>query len=159
MNIEETITPELCLLGGKASSRKKALQLISDLFFQINNQVDSFSLLKAMVSREQLGSTAIGNGVALPHGRIKECKVPQAALITLEDAIDFSAPDKEKVDIIFALIVPFEHNFKDIIGLDNIVQVFSDKKICAQMRNAHNNEALYEIFLQANTLYSKGNEE
>ncbi len=155
MQISEIIAPELCKLGEQASSRKKALQVAADHLESFAPQLDAFTTLKALVTREQLGSTAIGNGVALPHGRITECEKPVAILLTLETGVDFDAPDTEPVDLIFCLMVPEQYNFQQLGGLNNIVEIFSNKVLRAQMRNAHNDEALFEIMHLALTQYDK----
>ncbi|HEY9031043.1 MAG TPA: PTS sugar transporter subunit IIA [Kangiella sp.] len=149
MHIEDVIAPELCVLGAQATSRKKALQFVANLFAEHNSQYEPFLLLKALFAREQLGTTAIGNGVALPHGRLKECEVPVAAFVTLDQATVFDAPDQEPIDIIFALIVPKDFNFQELEGLDGLIEVLKDNKVCAQIRHAHNNQALYEIIESA----------
>ncbi len=155
MHIEDVIAPELCVLGAQATSRKKALQYIATLFADHNSQYEPFLLLKALVAREQMGTTAIGNGVALPHGRVESCEDPLAVFVTLAEPIDFDAPDQEPVDIVFALIVPKQFDFKQLNGLDGLIEILKDKKVCAQIRHAHNNQALYEIIESAIVQHEK----
>ncbi|MCW8855755.1 MAG: PTS sugar transporter subunit IIA [Kangiella sp.] len=155
MQIEDVIVPELCVLGAQATSRKKALQFIANLFAEHSSQYESFLLLKALVAREQLGTTAIGNGVALPHGRVKPCEQPLAVFVTLAEPIDFDAPDQEPVDIVFALIVPKHFDFQELKGLNGLIEILKDKKVCAQIRHAHNNQALYEIIEGALAQHAK----
>ncbi|WP_251358051.1 PTS sugar transporter subunit IIA [Kangiella sp. TOML190] len=155
MQISEIIAPELCKLGEQASSRKKALQVAAKHLESYEPQLDAFTTLKALVTREQLGSTAIGNGVALPHGRLIECDKPIAILLTLDAGVDFDAPDAELVNLIFCLIVPQQYNFQQLGGLNRIVEVFSNKVLRAQMRNAHNDEALFDIMHVALTQYDQ----
>lgn len=155
MHIENVIVPELCVLGAQATSRKKALQFIANLFAEHNSQYQPFLLLKALFAREQLGTTAIGNGVVLPHGRVESCEQPLAAFVTLADPIEFDAPDQEPVDIVFALIVPKQFDFQEMEGLDELIEILKDKKVCAQIRHAHNNHALYDIIEGALTRQHK----
>ncbi len=155
MHIENVIVPELCVLGAQATSRKKALQLIANLLAEHNTHYEPFLLLKALVAREQLGTTAIGNGVALPHGRLDNCEKPVAAFVTLDQSIDFDAPDEEPIDIIFALIVPTAFDFQELKGLDGLIETLKDKKVCAQIRHAHNNQALYDIIEAALAQHEK----
>lgn len=151
MQISDILTPELCLLGAKASSRKKALQIAAQHLKSVDDKYDDFVVLKALISREQLGSTAIGNGVALPHGRTANCDEPLAILVTLEEGVDFDAPDEEDVGLLFCLLVPEQYDFQKLGGLDQIVEIFRDKILRAQMKNAHSSYALYEIMHQALT--------
>ncbi len=155
MHIEDVIAPELCVLGAQATSRKKALQFIATLFAEHNSQYEPFLLLKALVAREQMGTTAIGNGVALPHGRVVSCEEPLAAFVTLAEPINFDAPDQDPVDIVFALIVPKKFDFQELNGLNGLIEILKDKKVCAQIRHAHNNQALYEIIETAIAQHEK----
>ncbi|MRX27474.1 PTS sugar transporter subunit IIA [Kangiella sp. HZ709] len=149
MQISEILFPELCLLGEQATSRKKALQILAQSLQQHDNALDDFEVLKALITREQLGSTAIGNGVALPHARTADCQKPVGALLSLEEGVDFSAPDQEVVDLMFCLLVPENYDFQKLGGLNQIVELFQDKVLRAQIRNAHNGQALYDIMLGA----------
>lgn len=173
MHIIDTITPERCQLGLQATSRKKTLQALANIFSQHSNQnsgkssdqdsgnssgknsdqssekYDSFDILKALTAREQLGTTAIGHGIALPHGRLEACKEPIAILATLEESVDFLAADKENVDVIFALLIPQELDFRDLKGIELVKTIFDNKTLCAQIRHSHNNEALFEIIEHA----------
>lgn len=149
MQISDILFPELCLLGEQATSRKKALQIVAQALESYQSDFDAFYILKALISREQLGSTAIGNGVALPHGRIEACQQPVAVLLHLDSGVDFAAPDEEGVDLIFCLLVPPDYDFQKLGGLNQIVELFQNKILRAQMRNAHNGEALYDIMHRA----------
>lgn len=165
MHIINTIAPERCQLGLQATSRKKTLQALAGIFSQHTGhssdqksnknsdhnpkEFDSFDILKALTAREQLGTTAIGHGIALPHGRLKACKQPIAILATLEESVDFLAADKENVDVIFALLIPEELDFRDLKGIELIKAIFDNKTLCAQIRHSHNNEALFEIIEHA----------
>ena len=154
MHILDTIAPERCQLGLQATSRKKALQAIANLFSKDNDNLDCFEILQAFTEREQLGCTAIGHGIALPHGRLEACEEPVAILATLEEGVDFFASDKENVDIIFALLIPQDLDFRELKGIELVKAIFDNKTLCAQIRNAHNNEALFDIIEHAIKEYS-----
>ncbi|RDX38288.1 transcriptional regulator [Kangiella sp. HD9-110m-PIT-SAG07] len=159
MHILDTIAPERCLLGLQATSRKKALQAIANLFSKDDPELVSFEILQAFTEREQLGCTAIGHGIALPHGRLESCEQPVAILATLdEEGVDFFASDKENVDIIFALLIPQDLDFRELKGIELIKAIFDNKTLCAQIRNAHNNEALFDIIEHAIKEYSTKDE-
>lgn len=153
MHILDTIAPERCKLGLQASSRKKTLQALANIFSQ-QTDIDSFEIIQALNAREQLGSTAIGHGIALPHGRLESCKQPIAILVTLNEGVDFFASDKEDVDILFALLIPESLDFRELKGIDLVKAIFDNKTLCAQIRNAHNNEALFDIIENALKEYS-----
>ncbi|AOE50506.1 PTS sugar transporter subunit IIA [Kangiella sediminilitoris] len=149
MHILETLAPERCQLGLQASSRKKALQVLANIFSQSCESLDSFEILQALTEREQVGTTAIGNGIALPHGRLSNCEKPIAILATLDTPVDFFASDKENIDVMFALLIPKDLDFRDLAGIEQVKTIFDNKTFCAQIRNAHNNEALFDIIEQA----------
>ncbi|WP_223669417.1 PTS sugar transporter subunit IIA [Kangiella shandongensis] len=155
MHILDTIAPERCQLGLQASSRKKALQVLANIFSQSTEKLDSFEILQALTEREQLGTTAIGHGIALPHGRLENCEQPIAILATLDTPVDFFASDKEDVDIMFALLIPQDLDFRMLEGITLIKAIFDNKTLCAQIRNAHNNEALFDIIERAFKEYSE----
>ncbi|MBV35578.1 MAG: transcriptional regulator [Rickettsiales bacterium] len=159
MHILDTLAPDRCKLGLEATSRKKALQLVANEFSHSHPEINSFEILQALTEREQLGSTAIGNGIALPHARLESCKKPLALLITLQEGVDFFASDKENIDIIFALLVPEELDFRDLKGVDLVKAAFGNKTLCAQIRNAHNNEALFDIIESAFKEFSNKSKE
>lgn len=154
MHILNTIAPERCLLGLQATSRKKALQELANIFSKDHPDFNSFEILQALTEREQLGSTAIGHGIALPHGRLDACQEPLAIMATLQEGVDFFASDKENVDIIFALLIPSGLDFRDLKGIELVKAIFDNKTLCAQIRNAHNNEALFDIIENAFKEYS-----
>ena len=155
LNILDAIAPERCKLGLQATSRKKALQLVANGLSESQPELDSFETLQALTEREQLGSTAIGNGIALPHARLESCTAPTAFIATLQEGVDFFASDQENIDIIFGLLVPYDLDFKNLKGIEWVKTVFGNKTLCAQIRNAHNNEALFDIIENAFVEMSK----
>lgn len=149
MQIANLLTPELCLLGESITSRKKALQVAATALAENNAEYEAFDVLKNWIEREQLGSTAIGNGVALPHGRLEQCSKPIAVFLVLDNSVDFSAPDQEPVNLLFCLLVPPKYDFSELGSLDTLIETFNNKTLRAQMRNAHNSETLHKIITMA----------
>ena len=99
------------------------------------------------MAREQLGSTGLGNGIAVPHCRVPHCETIIGALITLENAIDFDAIDGKKVDLIFLLIVPEEKTDDHIKALGGLAELFNDPNFCSTIRQAQNSSDLYKVTL------------
>ncbi len=104
-------------------------------------------IFESLVSREKLGSTGIGHGVAIPHGRIKNLAKPIAVFIHLQDAIDFEANDNQPVDLFFALLVPEQNENRYLEILSDIAEKFSHKTFREQLRQARDDEKLYEILV------------
>lgn len=104
--IREVLSPQRIRLNQNISSKKKALELCSEIFSESDPQLNQDNILEALSAREKLGSTALEHGVALPHCRISGCSKPMCALITLHDGIDFDARDQHLSNLLCALIVP-----------------------------------------------------
>ncbi len=103
-------------------------------------QCSEMDILDALVSRERLGSTALGQGIAVPHGRLTELERPVAAMITLANGIEFDAPDEEPVDIIFALLVPEDSTDEHLRILSAMAEKFSDESITSTLRQCDHDE-------------------
>ncbi len=106
-------------------------------------------IFESLFARERLGTTALGNGVAIPHGRVAACEKATAVFILLEKGIDYDAPDGQVVDIVFAIMVPEEASESDLKCLAKIAKTLSQKTTANQIRNAHCGEALFQIINQA----------
>ena len=93
-------------LSGDAIHSKKRLFEFSATALRDAFKLDAETVYKALLSREKLGSTALGGGIAIPHCRIPECTDAAGCLITLAEGIEFNAPDGLPVDVVFVLLVP-----------------------------------------------------
>lgn len=128
-----------------AESKKRALEIASQILAKAIPEADDRELFSAFIDRERLGSTAIGRGVAIPHIRSEWVKQPMGALLHLHEDIDFEASDHQKIDIIFALIVPAEATDEHLQILSQLAQLFSHPEITQQIRKSHDNRSLYQI--------------
>ena len=107
-------------------------------------------ILDALIGRERLGSTALGQGVAVPHGRIADLEKPVAALVTLAKGIEFDAPDDNEVDILFALLVPESSTDDHLAILSQVAEKFSQKELTDRLRDCAEgeNKIALDIFCQ-----------
>lgn len=126
------------------SSKKRALEIISELAAEQLDQ-NAQKLFECILNREKMGSTGIGNGIAVPHGRIFNSEHPVAVLIHCSTPINFDAIDNQPVDILFALLVPDSQCKEHLNTLSLIVEKLSDKHICRRLRNASSDQELYDI--------------
>ncbi|KLV06389.1 MULTISPECIES: PTS IIA-like nitrogen regulatory protein PtsN [Photobacterium] len=126
------------------SSKKRALEIISEIAARHLDQ-NPQPLFECMLNREKMGSTGIGNGIAIPHGRISNSDQAIAVLIQCQDAIQFDAIDNQPVDLLFALLVPDAQCKEHLKTLSCIAEKLSDKQICKQLRTAKSDEELYQI--------------
>jgi len=112
-------------LGSAANSRAEAFAAAGELFAK-HTGLDAGAVIGFLNAREDLGSTALGAGVAIPHGRVKGLKQPIAAFIKLKNPIEFAAPDNEPVSILIFLLVPEKATQQHLEILSSIAQLLSD---------------------------------
>lgn len=143
MELERILSPECTRAGLAAASKKRALELASEVLSAAHPELDPGQLLDALVARERLGSTAVGEGVALPHCRFSACRTPLAALLRLEDPIDFEASDRRPVDLVFVLVVPEEANDLHLQILGSAATALNDPGYRAGLREANDDAALH----------------
>ena len=133
MQLNDLLTPKRVAVGMAASSKKRALEKISSLLHEGSLELDRNAAFQALVERERLGSTGVGNGIALPHGRLKGLKRPIGAFATLEREMDFDAIDGKPVRIIFALLVPENANEEHLQMLSMLAATLSDNDFCDRL--------------------------
>ncbi len=107
------------------------------------------TIFESLFARERLGTTGLGHGIAIPHGRVSACTEATAVFLLLDEGVDYDAPDGQPVDIIFAILVPEEANSQQLKYLAEIAEVLSQPNVVSQIRHAHCNDALYQIIDQA----------
>ena len=144
MEIASLLSPSTVLCKLKSTSKKRILEDISEHISKVFPYLNANTTFSALVSREKLGSTGIGNGIAIPHCRIADCKEITAMLITLANGIDFDAIDNEKVDVIFVLIVPEDANENHLKTLAAIAETFSDEATLHGVRQAQDTQTLLQ---------------
>lgn len=130
MQLNDLLTPSRVAVGITASSKKRALEKMSSLLQKDGTELHQNAIFQALIERERLGSTGIGNGIALPHGRLKGLTGPIGAFATLEQEMDFDAIDGKPVRIIFALLVPDNASEEHLQILSMLAGIFSDNDFC-----------------------------
>ena len=106
MNITDLLIPERVTCCHDVGSKKRLLEYISELLANSSLKLSQNDIFNALLSREKLGSTGLGKGVAIPHGRMTSLEKPVCAFVKLDTPIDFDASDGQPVDLIFTLLVP-----------------------------------------------------
>lgn len=145
MNIESILTPGRTLCGASGSSKKRVLENIANFICEDVTTLKPIELFDGLIARERLGSTGLGNGIAIPHCRNQSCNKIIGSLIKLENAVDFDAIDNQPVDLLFVLLVPEEANDEHLKALAKIAELFSDNRFCQQLRNCNDNASLYQL--------------
>ena len=145
MKINQILNSQNTLNNAQADSKKSVLELISKLIAKNLTTIPYEQILECLINREKLGSTGIGHGVAIPHGRLKNLSLPIAAFVHLKQAIDFQADDNQKVDLFFALLVPEQVENTHLEILAEIAEKFSHQDFRNQLRQAQDDAELYQL--------------
>ncbi|MCZ0944474.1 MAG: PTS sugar transporter subunit IIA [Gammaproteobacteria bacterium] len=144
-----SLLPTGCVRSGvTTTSRKALLEAIADLLANAHPDISARELFNALVEREHLGSTGLGEGVAVPHCRMK-CSQLMGALLSLTRPVNFDAPDGEPVDLLFILVAPQDEPSAHLEALASVAQVFGDPAERARLRSAGSAEALKRRFVAA----------
>jgi PTS system nitrogen regulatory IIA component len=129
MNLISKLLPEPNVLLDLDVASKKRVFEQAGLLFENNHQIARSQVFDSLFAREKLGSTGLGQGIAIPHGRIKGLKEAVGALVRLRQAIAFDAPDGQPVNLIFVLLVPEKATDLHLQMLSELAQMFSDKAL------------------------------
>jgi PTS system nitrogen regulatory IIA component len=145
MEIKSILDPECVIHQYECNSKKRLLETIASHLCDQNPALDPGNVFSALIARERLGSPGIGQGIAIPHCRIKGCSQTIGVMVSLKNPIDFDAIDGQPVDIIFVLIVPEDHNKDHLQTLATLAETFSDSSRLNDIRAAKDREELYNI--------------
>ena len=145
MHLEEILEPQRCFCHMDWSSKKRILSGISELLAQQLNKLDATEVYNALMAREHLGSTGLGNGIAIPHCRVKNCSEIVGSLVTLKEPVDFDAIDGKPVDLLFVLIVPEERTDEHVRTLAAVAELLSDEDFCFTLRTTNDSNDMYSI--------------
>lgn len=140
----ELIVPDRVRCNEPVQSKKRALELGASLLVEGVPGMSRMDIFEALNARERLGSTGLGHGVALPHARVAGTDRAVAACLTLAEPIDFDAPDRERVDILFLLLVPRECNDRHLQILAELAETFSDADLRERVRAETDPETLIQ---------------
>lgn len=147
MNISDILSLECVTLDIDCHSKKDALDILAKTIAGSDKATSQIEVFDCLCARERLGSTGLGNGIAIPHGRLKNSKKTIAAFLRLEDGVDYDAVDKVSVDLIFALIVPEDSTDEHLQTLATLAEMFSDKKIISQLRKGRSSAEIFSILI------------
>lgn len=148
MDISQLIAPERvkCLSG--IGSKKRALESLSQILGTGATGIDPTDIFNRLIERERLGSTGLGHGVAIPHGRLStsdnDLPLTLGCFIKLEEPIDFDSPDREPADLLFGLLVPEDCTDEHLQILAALAGMFSDTQFCDRLRHCTSDEDLFD---------------
>ncbi|MGN6665742.1 MAG: PTS sugar transporter subunit IIA [Trinickia sp.] len=138
---------ENVVVGLSVTSKKRVFEQ-AGLIFENQNGIGRSAVTDNLFARERLGSTALGEGVAIPHGRIKGLKQPLAAFVRLEQPIPFEAPDGQPVSLLIFLLVPEQATQQHLEILSEIAQLLSDREARERLHTEPNRDELHRLLTQ-----------
>ncbi len=145
MTLQDILSQDCTVCAVSGASKKRILDKICTIAATKINGYSPFELHESLMKREKMGSTGIGNGIAIPHGRLANTEQVVAVLMTTEEEIAFDAIDGRPVDIFIALFVPEDCCQEHLCSLQSIAKLFSNKKITKQVRKCQNDQQLFEL--------------
>ncbi len=143
--LTEILSPGRTVCRAPGVSKKRLFETIARMISEDQPSLSYEDLFDHLIAREKLGSTGLGEGIAIPHCRVENCSYPLGSLVTLDTPIDFDAPDEQGVDLIFALLVPQEAQQQHLDILAAIAGLFRQPDFCKALRQASDSGELHRI--------------
>lgn len=144
MEITDLLKSERIISSLRASSKKQALQELSRRAAEITG-LHERAIFDVLLERERLGTTGVGNGIAIPHGKLSDLKELFGVFARLEKPVDFDAVDEQPVDLIFLLLAPESAGADHLKALARISRQFRDRTVCERLRVATDQISLFRL--------------
>ena len=148
MRLKDSISEEWVVLAPSVSSKKRALEILSELLAKQHASLAKNKILDALLSRERLGSTGLGNGIAIPHCRINELDTTYTAILKLEEGVEFEAPDNLPVTFLFCMIVPEDAADNYLKLLANLAKLLDNEHTRKSIKKCKNAKCLCQLLYQ-----------
>lgn len=148
MELVELLDPQGIVPNLKAKSKKQALRELSERAAEICG-MDSQLILDALLERERLGSTGVGQGVALPHAKLEDIDRLFGIFARLDQPIDFDSIDERPVDLIFLLIAPEDAGAEHLRALARISRLLRNTEFCSKLRGSNHDAALFALLTES----------
>lgn len=152
MNIADIVAPNRVRFADPVQSKKRALEQLAELLAEGTPYLTAADVFNGLIGREKLGSTGVGDGVAIPHARLKGLDDCIGAFMRLPQGVDFEAIDAQPVDLIFGLLVPDEATDEHLKLLRRLAEIFSDRQTLNILREADDDGWLYRVLLDHDTV-------
>lgn len=144
-DLTQILTPSRTVSGAPGISKKRVLETIAKIVSDDQPDLPYNNVLDQLIAREKLGSTGMGQGIAIPHCRVGDCVEPIGTLLTLEEPVPFDSPDDQPVDLLFVLLVPEEAHQQHLDILADVARLLNQEDLCRRLRAAKDNLSLYNI--------------
>jgi len=144
MPLTDIVAPNAIVPGLKVNNKKQTLQELAHRAAELCGQNER-AILEVLLQRERLGSTAVGSGVAIPHGKLPNLNRLFGLFARLDRAIDFEALDNQKVDLVFLLLAPESAGADHLKALARVARLLRDPEIARKLRESRDAEAIYGV--------------
>jgi len=148
MEIAELIRPEAVVPQLRVTSKKQALQELARRASQLTGLPER-RIFEVLIERERLGTTGVGNGIAIPHGKLSELDRLHALFARLETPVDFDAIDEQPVDLICVLLAPESAGADHLKALARVSRLLRDRAVCEKIRGSESADAIYAILTES----------
>lgn len=153
MDLSDLVTQKAILPALRAGSKKQMMQLLSEKAAEITG-IGERDIFDTIMQREKLGSTGVGNGIAIPHGKLKSIKAITGVFARLETAVDFEALDDEPVDLVFLLLAPETAGADHLKALSRIARILREPDMVAKLRGTKDATAIYAFLTSQPTSHA-----
>ncbi len=147
MDLVDLLTPDGVVANSRAASKKQILQDLARKAAELTG-ADERAIFDVVLERERLGSTGVGNGIAIPHGKLPGLKRLSAVFARLEKPVDFEAIDEQPVDLVFLLLAPEGAGADHLKALAKVSRLLRDKRMCDKLRGSDKAEAIYALIAE-----------
>lgn len=147
MNLSELIAPEAIIPALKANSKKQVLQVLAEKAAELTGLSERV-IFDIVLQREKLGSTGLGGGIAIPHGKLPDINRIIGIFARLEKPVDFEALDDEPIDLVFLLLAPENAGADHLKALSQIARVLRHSDVVQKLRNTYDANELYALLIQ-----------
>ena len=148
MEIRDLLQPEAVIADLKAANKKQLLTELARYASRITG-VNDRKIFETLLERERLGSTGVGSGIAIPHGKLSDFKRLYGVFARLERPVDFDSIDEQPVDLIFLLLAPEGAGADHLKALARVSRLLRDSSMCEKLRGAETADGLYMVLTQS----------
>ncbi len=148
MEISDLLAPESVVPGLRATSKKQTLQELARRAAKVTGRHER-AIFDMLIERERLGTTGVGKGIAIPHGKLADLERLYGVFARLESPVDFESIDDQPVDLIFLLLAPETAGADHLKALARVSRLFRDPKTCERLRACTDAEVLHGLLTQA----------
>lgn len=148
MQIKDFISEEGIVFSPSVSSKKAALEILSDTLAYQENNLNKNKILDALLAREKLGSTGLGEGIAIPHCRMQDLESINVTMLKLEEGVEYEASDDKPVFFLFCLVVPEDANEEHLELLASLAELLDNEQLRNSIQKCSNARELFQILTQ-----------